>query len=99
MNDKVIDDAQQKRFELRVNELVAVAEYIFIHDTMTFTHTEVPQKLEGQGVGSALIKGALEQVRARGLKVAPMCPFVAAYIKRHPEYRDLMLPQFIYMVT
>jgi uncharacterized protein len=94
----VIDNAERKRFELQVGELIAIAEYIPGHDTITFTHTEVPQALEGQGVGSALVKGALEQVRQRAWKVAPMCPFVAAYIKRHPEYQDLVLPQFMYMI-
>jgi uncharacterized protein len=98
MNHEVIDNPELKRFELHVGERIAIAQYIAGHDTMTFTHTEVPQTLEGQGIGSALVKGALDQVRERGWKVAPMCPFVAAYIRRHPDYRDLMLPQFMYMI-
>jgi uncharacterized protein len=53
-------------------------------------HTDVAPKWEGKGVGGALVKGALDDVRARGLKMRPFCPFVRAYIKRHPEYQDLV---------
>ena len=53
-------------------------------------HTDVAPKWEGKGVGSTLVQGALDDVRARGLKVQPICPFVAAYIRRHPEYQDLV---------
>jgi predicted GNAT family acetyltransferase len=54
--------------------------------------TEVPEALEGQGIGSALARGALDDVRAQGLQVIPLCPFVAAFIRRHPEYLDLVSP-------
>jgi len=57
---------------------------------ITFVHTEVPQALAGQGVGSKLIRGALEMVRAQGLKVVPQCLFVWAYMGKHPEYNDLL---------
>ena len=53
-------------------------------------HTEVPEALAGRGVASKLIRGALEMVRAQGLKVVPQCPFVAAYMGKHPEYDDLI---------
>jgi predicted GNAT family acetyltransferase len=53
-------------------------------------HTDVDPKWEGKGVGAALVQGALDDVRARGLKVRPFCPFVAAYIRRHPEYDDIV---------
>jgi len=55
----------------------------------SFTPT-VPPELGGKGAGSALVKGALDQVRAEGLKVIPQCPFVKAYIDKHPEYADLL---------
>ena len=58
-------------------------------DAIVFTHTQVPPALEGQGVGSRLIAGALAQVREAGLKVVPACSFVAAYVQRHPEAADL----------
>jgi predicted GNAT family acetyltransferase len=57
---------------------------------ITFTHTEVPPELNGRGIGSTLVRGALEQVRFRGLKVVPKCPFVAAYMGKHPEFNDLL---------
>ncbi len=53
-------------------------------------HTEVDRQLEGQGLGSALVQGALDDIRGRGLQVVPLCPFVRDYISRHPEYADLV---------
>lgn len=57
---------------------------------VTFTHTEVSPELEGQGVGSALARGALDDVHSLGEKIVPRCPFVKAYVDRHPEYQDLL---------
>jgi predicted GNAT family acetyltransferase len=54
-----------------------------------FVHTEVEDKFEGHGVGGALARGALDDVRARGFKVTPLCPFIAGWMKKHPEYEDL----------
>ena len=62
-------------------------------DTITFVHTEVPVQLEGQGIGGQLAKAGLEYARANQLKVVPRCPFVAEYVKRHPEYTDLVKDQ------
>ena len=56
---------------------------------ITFVHTEVPPELGGKGIGSKLVRGALDQVRARKLRVVAQCPFVKAYIEKHPEYADL----------
>jgi hypothetical protein len=58
---------------------------------ITFRHTEVPQALSGHGIGSRLVRGALDAARARGLKVVAKCPFVAAYMAKHPEFNDLLL--------
>jgi predicted GNAT family acetyltransferase len=57
---------------------------------VTFMHTEIDPGHEGQGLGSALARGALEDVRARGLRVVARCPFIASYLKRHPEFLDLL---------
>jgi predicted GNAT family acetyltransferase len=57
---------------------------------LTMVHTEVDPDWEGHGIGSALVRGALDDVRARGLKVRPLCPFVRAFIQRHPDYGDLV---------
>ncbi|MCB0457310.1 MAG: GNAT family N-acetyltransferase [Flavobacteriaceae bacterium] len=87
----IIDNSERKRFETVVEGHVAIIEYIRAKDKVIyFTHTEVPKELEGKGVGSALVKGVLERVEAEGLTLAPLCPFVAAYLKRHPEWQRLL---------
>jgi len=88
--EKVIDNRAEHEFELDVDGLRAIAAYQLEGDTIVFTHTLVPKKLEGHGVGSKLIRGALDAARDRRLKVVPQCPFVKAYIDRHAEYRDLL---------
>jgi predicted GNAT family acetyltransferase len=89
MNDTVSNPAQQ-RYELAVDGHVAASYYDIADGVITFVHTEVPPELGGKGIGSKLIKGALDQVRAEGLKVIAQCPFVKAYIEKHPEYADLL---------
>jgi uncharacterized protein len=78
------------RFELEVDGHLAVAYYRPSPGLITFTHTEVPSELGGRGVGSSLVKGALEFARGQGLKVASGCPFVSAYLGKRPEYNDLL---------
>jgi predicted GNAT family acetyltransferase len=90
MRDDVHDNPARHRFELVVDRHLAFSEYALDGDVITFTHTLVPPALEGHGVASQLISGALAQVRARGLKVRPVCKFVKAYIERHPEWQDLL---------
>lgn len=80
------------RYELEVEGKLAVSEYNRLANAVMFTHTEVPEALEGRGIGSALARGALDDVRAQGLQVIPLCPFIAAFIRRHPEYLDLVSP-------
>ena len=87
---EVINNEADHRFEIRLAEQLAIADYRTAGDVITFTHTEVPKEFEGQGVGSALIRGALDQVRSRGLKVKPLCPFVGWFITQNPEYKDLL---------
>ncbi|NWG26321.1 MAG: N-acetyltransferase [Pseudorhodoplanes sp.] len=78
------------RFELDTAGHLAVAYYRLAPGIITFTHTEVPTALSGQGIGSKLARGALEQVRAMKLKVVAQCPFIAAYIGKHAEFSDLL---------
>ncbi len=80
----------RQRYELAAEGAVAIAVYDKRGDAIAFTHTEVPRALEGKGIASRLIKGALADVRAHHLKVLPLCSFVAAYIDRHPEEQDLL---------
>ena len=90
----VTDNAERERYEIHVDgSLAGFAEYRGHTDTRTFTHTEVDERFEGQGVGSRLVHDALEDARRQGLKVIPMCPFVKAYMGRHPEYLDLVDPR------
>lgn len=87
---EVTQNPALSRFELEVDGHIAAAHYEQKGGVITFTHTEVPPELGGRGVGSQLAKGALDWVRALGLKVVAQCPFVAAYIGKHPEYQDLL---------
>ena len=85
-----VDDTAAHRFEAQLPGGTAFLDYRMNGDAIVFTHTEVPEALEGHGVGNALVRFALDAARARGLSVVPLCPFVAAFIRRHPEYADLI---------
>jgi predicted GNAT family acetyltransferase len=85
MSSAVRDNPQLHRFELDADGHVAFSEYQRADNAITFMHTEVPKALEGRGIGSSLVRGALEIAKAQGLAVKARCPFVAAYIKKHPE--------------
>ncbi|MET8574081.1 GNAT family N-acetyltransferase [Streptomyces sp. NPDC005012] len=69
--------------------VAGLARYIRTPDMIAFTHTEVDPAYEGQGIGSALVRASLDDARAQGKKVLPVCPFYAGWIDRHPEYHDL----------
>jgi uncharacterized protein len=87
------DNPEEQRFEADLGDgSLAVAEYKLFPDMIVFTHTEVPPQHEGHGVGSALIRFALHSARERHLKVIPICPFFAAYIRKHAEEQDLLDP-------
>ena len=88
-NDVVNNEAEQ-RYELVTEDGTAIAAYQRDGDVVAFTHTEVPEALEGRGVGSRLVAGALADVRSQGLKALPLCSFVRTYFERHPEERDLL---------
>jgi predicted GNAT family acetyltransferase len=82
----------QSRYEARIDgELAGFAEYQLTHALVVFTHTEVDERFEGRGVGSALARFALDDVRAEGSRrVLPLCPFIKAWIGKHPDYTDLV---------
>lgn len=82
MDSDVTDNVAQKRFELAVDGHVAFADYRIDGQRMLFPHTEVPPALEGKGVGTRLVKGALAAARARGLEPVAQCSFVAAVMRR-----------------
>jgi len=86
---EVRNNQERSQFELDVDGHVARAEYRKQGEVIVFTHTVVPQALQGQGIGSRLIEGALAQVRTAGQKIDPQCSFVARYLAQHPEWQDL----------
>ena len=81
---------EEKRFEADVDGGLAFAEYTTSGKSTTFTHTEVPEEAEGQGVGSGIVKFALDHAKSAGWTVVPQCPFVKTYIERHSEYGSLV---------
>jgi predicted GNAT family acetyltransferase len=90
MTYEVRDNAADERFELKTEQATAFIAYHLEGEIVSLDHTEVPSVLGGKGIGSALVKGALDILRDRGQKLIPRCSFVAAYIERHPEYRALV---------
>jgi predicted GNAT family acetyltransferase len=89
MPEEIRDNRKAHNLELEVDGHLATLHYRLSPGVVTFVHTPVPEALAGKGVGARLARHALDQARADGIKVVAQCPFVAAYMKRHPEYDDL----------
>ncbi|MET8330201.1 GNAT family N-acetyltransferase [Streptomyces sp. NPDC005181] len=90
---EVNDVPGANRYEARVDgesRVAGVAEYIRTTELVAFVHTEVAPEYAGKGVGSAVVRSALDEARASGLRVLATCPFFAGWIARHPEYQDLL---------
>jgi predicted GNAT family acetyltransferase len=89
---EILDNEAEQRYEAWLDGRPAGLIAYEPHDgCLVFDHTEVDEALEGRGIGSRLAKAALDDVQTRGLRVTPRCPFVRSYIRRHPEYRDLVV--------
>ncbi|MGY0387129.1 GNAT family N-acetyltransferase [Nocardioides sp. WG-D5] len=87
---RVVDNRDMNRFEIQVaGEAVGFAEYQRTSELVVFTHTEVAHGLEGNGLATQLIRSSLDSVRAEGLRVMPLCPFVIALMASEREYADL----------
>ena len=87
----VVDNPERNRYEVRVDgELAGFLQYRAKPEQISLVHTEVDERFEGQGLGGRLAAFALGDARKRGLAVLPYCPFVNAYLQRHPEYLDLV---------
>lgn len=86
----VVNNEPEHRFELSLDGDVAVAVYRLVHGAIILEHTEVPEAFEGKGVGSRLAKAAMQYAREHALKIIPLCPFMAAYMQKHPETHDLV---------
>ena len=93
MDRTVEDNPERSRFELRVDgDLVGWSDYRAGGTSVIVAHTEIDERREGEGLGSELVRGVLDRIRASGKTVIPTCAFTAAYIQRHPEYVDLVDP-------
>ncbi|MDA2803485.1 GNAT family N-acetyltransferase [Nocardiopsis suaedae] len=90
----VTDVPARRRYEARdagaEGTVAGFAEYLLAGEMVVFTHTEVDPSYEGRGIGSALVRASLDDVRSRGMVVLPLCPFYKGWIQRHPEYEDLV---------
>ena len=78
----LVDNADEKRYEFDLGDDIAIIEYIKTQGFIILTHTEVPEKYEGQGIGAELVHDVLEDLRAKKLQMIPQCPFIAQYIRR-----------------
>jgi predicted GNAT family acetyltransferase len=88
---EITDNPSQNRYEARLGEdVIGFIDYHLRTGRITLLHTEVDPAAEGTGVGSQLVAGSLEDIRNRGLSVVVVCPFIRAYIRRHPEYADVV---------
>lgn len=89
---KLIDDEEKRQYEFRIDDKIAKMEYIKSNDREIYlTHTEVPPGLGGRGVGSQLAEKVLTDIERQGLRLVPLCPFVAGYIHKHPEWRRIVM--------
>lgn len=89
-NERVVDNREQRRYELKLEGGTAFIDYTDRGNIRTLTHAEVPLPLRGGGIAGKLTQGALDLARADGIKVVPRCPYVATFIDRHPQYQDLL---------
>ena len=90
MHGTVRDNPAQSRYEMEVEGGIAFATYRADASTVYVNHTEVPRALRGRGLGDELVRGVLDLIRASGRKVVPRCGFVSIFVRRHPEYHDLL---------
>jgi predicted GNAT family acetyltransferase len=91
MDIEVVDVPEARRYEARTGgEVAGIVAYRRRPDAVVLIHTEVDAAYEGRGVATALAKGVLDDIRAQGAVMVPQCPFIASYVRRHPEYRDLI---------
>lgn len=90
MNTEIKHNVDQHRFETSIDGHVGELAYRLDGNRIIFTHTGVPPEFRGKGIGAALVKAGLDYAAAQGLAVVPRCPFVAAYVDKHPEYQRLL---------
>ena len=95
MTIEVTAPPEAKRFEARIDgKLAGFIQYEMRPDAVDLVHTQVLDEFEGKGVGSVLVRRVLDDIRSRDGKIIPTCPFVAEYIRRHPDYLNVVAPPF-----
>ncbi|GAA2147513.1 GNAT family N-acetyltransferase [Glycomyces algeriensis] len=88
----VTDAPERSRYEVHEDgELLGYAEYVRREGIVTFTHTVVFPEAQGKGAASVMVRVSLDEVRSRGERVRPLCPYYASWIERHPDYQDLVV--------
>lgn len=87
----LINNSAEGRFEMEVEGATAFIKYKLMSDAVALLHTEVPSVLEGRGVASALVEKTLMYLEERNQKIAPFCPYVVAFLKRHPDWQRIVL--------
>lgn len=87
---ELVNNQQKNRFELEVEHHVAFIDYKIKGEKAYLIHTEVPPELGGKGIGNAIVLKTLQYIKDKGYSLVPLCPFVAAYIKRHPEWEAIV---------
>ena len=94
----ITDNAALHRFELHADGATAFLLYDRHNDLLRLIHTEVPDSLQGKGIGSKLVTAVLQFAQENQLRIVPLCPFVAQYLQRHPEYAAIVEPQYRWMI-
>ncbi len=87
----LVENFERKQYEFHIRGQIARIEYIKAQNIVYLTHTEIPIQLEGKGIGSSLVRQVLQDIKEKDLTLVPLCPFVALYVKRHPEWKALVL--------
>lgn len=90
MEIELIDNTDKSRFEVEIEDKMAIMDYKKKDNKLYILHTEVPKEFEGKGIASAMVKKVLNLIKEKDMKLVSLCPFVSGYIKRHPEYKSLV---------
>lgn len=90
MNYDISHNQAQQRFETKVENLLCVIDYQLDQSNLALTHVGVPKPIEGRGIAAELTRSALDWARSKKYRVIPVCPYVQAWLRRHPEYLDLL---------
>ncbi len=96
-NPEVTKNEAAHQFQMEIDGHMAFIQFNEIKDRIALVHTEVPEELGGKGIGKLLVEKTLQIIQESGKKVMPYCPFVFAYIKRHPEWKPLVSEKFPYL--